>query len=189
MQEDFADNPFAYASIQLMQLGARDDGWHTDGGCSMEVRVTHQPQVTLHQKPRSFYVGNLCTLKYNVRHREECKDTFDGAAVTAKGDAEDLAPAGTPEGDQRLQIAVMIRSDVFRGAKARAINPTPRPEELFHVVNDVVARHLAAVPVALPDLTDVLAEVARAEFTKAFRDSGGLSDGCSIAGLQQSPKH
>ena len=32
LQEDFADNAFAYASIQLMQPGARDDGWHTDGG-------------------------------------------------------------------------------------------------------------------------------------------------------------
>ena len=33
LQEDFADNAFAYASIQLMQPGARNDGWHTDGGC------------------------------------------------------------------------------------------------------------------------------------------------------------
>ena len=32
LQEDFADNAFAYVSIQLMQPGARDDGWHTDGG-------------------------------------------------------------------------------------------------------------------------------------------------------------
>ena len=35
LEEDFADNAFAYASIQLMQPGARDDGWHTDGGCSL----------------------------------------------------------------------------------------------------------------------------------------------------------
>ena len=35
LQEDFADNAFAYTSIQLMQPGARDDGWHTDGGCSL----------------------------------------------------------------------------------------------------------------------------------------------------------
>ena len=35
MEEDFAHNAFAYASIQIMEPGARDDGWHTDGGCSL----------------------------------------------------------------------------------------------------------------------------------------------------------
>ena len=184
LQEDFADNAFAYASIQLMQPGERDDGWHTDGGCSLlHASVTmfgtrsvelSQPQVTLDQEPGSFYVGNLSALEHNVRHHEECKHTFDGAAVTAKGDgkdlasaatakgdAEDPAPAETAKGDQRLQIAVMIRSDVFRNCRARKINSTPGPVELFRVVNCIVAQHLADVPVALPDLTEVLAEVAR----------------------------
>jgi serine/threonine protein kinase len=187
LQEDFADNAFAYASIQLMQPGARDDGWHTDGGCSLlhasvtlfgtrsvEVKVEGKPQVTLDQEPGSFYVGNLSALEHNVRHHEECKHTFDGAAVTAKGDgkdlasaatakgdAEDPAPAETAKGDQRRQIAVMIRSDVFRNFRARKINSTPGPVEFFRVVNRIVAQHLADVPVALPDLTEVLAEVAR----------------------------
>mgnify|MGYP000562239769 CR=1 FL=1 len=100
--------------------------------------------------------------------------TVDGAAVTAKGDgkdlasaatakgdAEDPAPAETAKGDQRRQIAVMIRSDVFRNFRARKINSTPGPVEFFRVVNRIVAQHLADVPVALPDLTEVLAEVAR----------------------------
>ena len=190
LQEDFADNAFAYASIQLMQPGARDDGWHTDGGCSLlhasvtlfgtrsvEVWMEPSSKVTLDQKPGSFYVGNLSALEHNVRHHEECKHTFDGAAVTAKGDgkdlasaatakgdAEDPAPAETAKGDQRLQIAVMIRSDVFRNCRARKINSTPGPVELFRVVNCTVAQHLADVPVALPDLTEVLAEVARTDF-------------------------
>ena len=99
LQEDFADNAFAYVSIQLMQPGARDDGWHTDGGCSLlhasvtlfgtrsvEVKVEGKPQVTLDQELGSFYVGNLSALEHNVRHHEECKHTFEGAAVTAKGD-------------------------------------------------------------------------------------------------------
>ena len=189
LQEDFADNAFAYVSIQLMQPGVRDDGWHTDGGCSLlhasvalfgtrsvEVRVEGKPQVTLDQVPGSFYVGNLSALEHNVRHHEECKHTFDGAAVTAKGDgkdlasaatakghAEDPAPAETAKGDQRLQIAVMIRSDVFRHFSARKINSTPGPAEFFRVVNYTVAQHLADVPVALPDLTEVLAEVARCD--------------------------
>ena len=65
-------------------------------------------------------MGNLSALEHNVRHHEECKHTFEGAAVTAKGDGKDLASAATAkgdtedpalaEGDQRLQIAVMIRS-------------------------------------------------------------------------------
>ena len=70
LQEDFADNAFAYASIQLTQPGARDDGWHTDGGCSLlhasvtifgtrsvEVKVEGRPHLTLGQEPGSFYVG------------------------------------------------------------------------------------------------------------------------------------
>ena len=163
MEEDFADNAFMYASCQLMGTGVRDDGWHTDGGCSLlhasvtlfgtrsvEVKVEgkRQDKVTLDQEPGSFYVGNLSALEHNVRHHEECKHTFDGAAATA-------------EGDQRLQIAVMIRCDVFRDCRARTINSTPGPAEFFRVVNYTVAQHLADVSVALPDLTEVLAEVAR----------------------------
>ena len=35
LTEDFADNAFAYASIQLLEAGIlRLDGWHTDGGTS-----------------------------------------------------------------------------------------------------------------------------------------------------------
>ena len=58
----------------------------------------------------------------------------------------------------------MIRSDVFRDFWARKINSTPGPAEFFRVVNYAVAQHLADVPVALPDLTEVLAEVARIDF-------------------------
>ena len=112
-----------------------------------------------------------------VRHHVECNHTFDGAAATAKvdrmdfvsaaaanGDAENAASAATAEGDQRLQIAVMMRCDVFRDLRARKKNSTPGPAEFFRVVNYAAAQHLAGVPVALPDLTEVLAEVARTEF-------------------------
>ena len=130
------------------------------GTSSVEVKVIDQPQVTLDQEPGSFYVGNLSALEHSVRHHEECKHTFEGAAVTAKGDGTDPASAATAKGDQRLQIAVMIRSDVFRNVRVRTINSTPGPAEFFRVVNYTVAQHLADVPVALPDLTEVLAEVA-----------------------------
>ena len=116
------------------------------------------------QEPGSFNVGNLAALEHNVRHHVECKKTFDGAAATAKGDGKDLASAATAEGDQRLQIAVMLRCDVFRNARARKKNSTPGPAEFFRVVNSPVAKHLADVPLALPDMTEVLAEVARTDF-------------------------
>ena len=143
LKENFADNAFVYVSIQLMEPGARDDGWHSDGGCSLlhgsvtlfgtrsvDVKVWGKPQDTLHQEPGSFYVGNMAALEHNVRHHEECKHTFDRAAVTAKGDAEDPAPAAeTAEADQRLQIAAMLRCDVFRQSRARKINATPGPKD------------------------------------------------------------
>ena len=65
--------------------------------------------------------------------------------------------------EKRLQIAVMIRCDVFRDFRARKINAKPGPAEFFRVVNYAAAQHLADVPVALPDLTEVLAEVARTD--------------------------
>ena len=82
-------------------------------------------------------------------------------AATAKGDAEDPAPAETAKGDQRLQIAVKISSDEFRELGARQKNFMPGPSDSFSVVSRTVAQHLADVPVALLDLTEVLAEVAR----------------------------
>ena len=54
----------------------------------------------------------------------------------------------------------MIRCDVFREFRARTINAVPGPAEFFRVVNYTVAQHLADVPVALPDLTEVLAQVS-----------------------------
>ena len=161
LEEEFADNAFAYASLQLMEPGARDDGWHTDGGCSLlhaavtlwgtrtvEVQNEDEKQFNLEQKPGSFYVGTLAALHHNVHHNERCDHTFSN---------EDLKQQ--PEGKRDLLIAVMLRSDVFREFRARRIDATPGPVEFFTVVNHVVAEHLANVPVALPDLTDVLDEV------------------------------
>ena len=62
----------------------------------------------------------------------------------------------------------MIRCDVFREVRARKINSTPGPAEFFRVVNYTVAQHLADVPVALPDLTEVLAEVALPDLADAL---------------------
>ena len=49
---------------------------------------------------------------------------------------------------------------------------TPGLAEFYRVGNYAVAQHLADVPVALPDLTEVLAEVARTDCVKdALSDS------------------
>ena len=97
--------------------------------------------------------------------RDGEKDMKDekGAALTAKG-------------DQRLQIAVVIRSDVFREVRARNINSTPGPAELFRVVNFAGAKRLAEVPVTPLDLTEVLAKVARADCVSQARGAGHLWD-------------
>ena len=127
LQEDFADNAFAYVSIQLMQPSAREDGWHTDGGCSLlhasvtlfgtrsvEVKVEGKPQVTLDQKLGSFYVGTLAALYHNVHHHERCDHTFSNDYLKQQ-----------PEEKRDLQIAAMIRCDVFRENRARRADATP----------------------------------------------------------------
>ena len=204
LEEEFADNAFAYASIQLMRPGARDDGWHTDGGCSLlhasvtifgtrsvEVKVEGLPQVTLKQEPGSFYVGNFAALEHNVRHHPDCKQTFDFGGAAARAEAANVCAKGKgkkwlaakAELDEGLQIAVQIRCDVFRDFRARKINSTPGPTELFRVVNYVAAQHLANVPVALPDLSEVLAEVARTDglgaSTATVSSSSASRDGSS----------
>ena len=137
------------------------------------------------QQPGSFYVGNLAALQQPSTH-EECKHTFDGAAATVKvdrtesasaasekGDVGNAASAATAEGDARLQIAVMLRCDVFRNCRARKINSIPGPADFFRVVNHAAAQHLSDEPVALPDLTEVLLEMDRSDDL-----SDGLSDEC-----------
>ena len=52
MEEDFADNAFVYATVQLMKIGEREDGWHTDGGASLlHAAVAVFGSRTLQVKP------------------------------------------------------------------------------------------------------------------------------------------
>ena len=82
MDEDLSDNAFAYASIQVVKVGKREDGWHTDGGASLLhagltifgsrqllVKVKGEKGcISLAQRHGSFYVvslsisnlGNMC---------------------------------------------------------------------------------------------------------------------------------
>ena len=142
--EDFADNAFVYASIQVLRVSDREDGWHTDGGASLlhgaltvfgtrsllvELNQPETTTATLPQGPGSFYVGNLCAFNHNVKHHADSTGNFIQ-------DAE----------SEQVQIAVMLRSDVYRLNRARKINAIPGPEQMFRIVNTETARHLAEKP-------------------------------------------
>ena len=160
VDEELSDNAFVYASVQVMKVGVpREEAWHTDGGASLlhagltifgrrqlHVKLKHPTgcvNLELDQRPGSFYVGNMCALEHNVVH---------GATPITPGGVGDAHP------ESQVQIAVMLRSDLFRDNRARKINACPSPNELFRIVNRETARHLAEVPFPLPDLAAVLAE-------------------------------
>ena len=126
--------------------------WRTDGGTSLphagltifgtrclDVDPGADGCISLLQVPGSFYVGNLCALKHNARHSA----TSDGCLGA---------------GEEQVQIAVMLRTDVFRAARTRTLNATPGPAELFHIVNEQTAKHVSQEPFRLPGLDAVLAE-------------------------------
>ena len=77
-------------------------------------------------------------MKHNAKHGDQAEGCY-----------------GTAE---KIQIAVMFRTDVFRYARARKINSRPGPRELYDIVNTETARHIAQWPLHLPDLNDVIAE-------------------------------
>ena len=77
-------------------------------------------------------------------------------AITPRMTAGSLGSGDDP--GQKVQIAIMLRSDVFRQARARSINSIPGPAELFRIVNAETAKQLSEKPLWLPDLKAVLAE-------------------------------
>ena len=154
LEEDLADNAWVYAPVQVMKIGRREDGWHTDGGSSLlhggitlfgsrrvEVQLEGEGCISLEQTPGSFYTGNMCAASHNVAHGEHSEGCFwDGPA------------------SERVSIAVMLRTDVFREVRARKKDAVPGPRELFRIVNAETAKQLAEAPLYLPDLGAVLAE-------------------------------
>jgi len=85
------------------------------------------------QSPGMVYIGNMTALRHNVVHEDA--------------------------GEEGHKVAIMFRSNYFRDTHARRKNATPGPTELFHIVSDVIAEHLATCPFVLPDLAAVAAEV------------------------------
>ena len=155
MEEDLSDNAFAYASVQVLKVGEREDGWHTYGGTSLLhdgptifgsrqllVKVKGEKDcISLAQQPGSFYVGDICAMEQNVAH-----------GASAPGSLGD----GPPE--NQVQNTVMLRSDLYREVRTRKKHACLGSPELFRIVNNETARHLAEVPLPLPDIAAVLAE-------------------------------
>ena len=153
LEEEFADNAFAYASIQLMRPGARDDGWHTDGGCSLlhasvtifgtrsvEVKVEGRPPVTLKQEPGSFYVGNFAALEHNVRHHPDCKQTFDFGGAAARAEAANVCAKG------KGKKMVGCKSRTRRGASDRRPDPLRRVSGFQGTQDKLHSRPYGALP-------------------------------------------
>jgi hypothetical protein len=127
-----------YAIIQTMRPGQRLDPKHSDGGASLiHMGLTLRGHRTVHywfdreetvksqpQAPGCLYVGNLCTARHQVEHNSQESEP--------------------------MNIAVMIRSDVFRHNRARALNNKPGPSDVFDIVNAIVAQHLATATLQLP---------------------------------------
>ena len=97
----------------------------------------------LPQSAGSFYMGNMCAAWHRVRHL-------------------DSKEAGTLcEAAGNVQIAVMLRTDVFRGEQARSMSTKPTPCAVFDIVNQVVASSLATDPLHFPDLGRCIFELSR----------------------------
>ena len=111
------------------------------GERSVRVDLEQQGCISLAQKPGSIYLGNLVALNHNVVHGKHAPGSY-----------------GERPEEKQVQIVVMLRSDVFRAARARKKNQAPGPMGLFRLANTVTAKHLAEEVFHLPDLTAVLAE-------------------------------
>ena len=158
MERPLAEDAWAYAVIQVMKPGKRDDRAHFDGAASLlhagltvwgrrglEIRPLPTDQwQNFPQEPGSFYVGNLCAGWHKVAHLPT-----EGA-----GPLFHATPAATNEG---VHVTVMLRSNVFPSARARTSFGKASPEEVYDAVNALVAQHLAEEGLELPAFEACLA--------------------------------
>ncbi len=153
--DSFSDTAFAYSTIQVMCPGPKTERRHYNSGASLlhmgltifgarDLECWYGAGSRLFlQRPGSIYVGNMCAVDHRVVHGRSSQCLF-----------------GT--GNHAVQIAVMFRSDVFNRDRAHNLGGKPTPTDIFDIVNAVVASHLGAEPLLLPDFASV-----------ARRDSGG----------------
>ena len=92
-------------------------------------------------------MGNLCAPWHQVHH------------VGGPGSAaEPLYRGVASTQDVPVHVTCMLRTDVFRAARARTLDSAPGSAELFQIVNTETAKHLAEEPFRLPGMGDVLAD-------------------------------
>ena len=112
VKDCFAKKAFVYTTVQVMRSTERLDPKHFDGGASLlhmgltifgkrrlDIWKDDGTSVELDQVPGSVYVANMCAIEHQAVHSVCKHDSHSG-----------------PEG---FEIAVMLRSDVFRNSRAR----------------------------------------------------------------------
>ena len=104
----------------------------------------------LELKPGSFYVGNLCAAWHKVVHLPR----KDAGPLWVDGWTEDAGPMW---GYERVHIAVMLRTNVFAGGRARRMKGRAAPAEVYNVVNIAVAQHLAKEGLQFPTFSECVA--------------------------------
>ena len=110
----------------------------------MEIRLAGTQEAPLQwekfpQEPGSFYIGNICAPRHQVVHLPPRR-------------AEPLHRSS--DSDEGVHIAVMLRAAVFAEARARCSSSRASPAEVYDVVNDIVARHLATKKLRLPSFQE-----------------------------------
>lgn len=161
LRDSFEDTAWAYAIIQAMMPGKRWDPKHFDGGASelhmgltifgrrrLDLFLPDGTTVQMPQELGSIYVGNLCAVEHQVSH-------YDSS------EAGVLYEHGRSPG---IEVAIMLRCDVFRHLRARKLKGRPTPIDVYNAVNEIVAQHIAEEPLRLPVFADV---VSRHEATLA----------------------
>lgn len=128
LEDELADTCLVYAVIQVMLPTVRADPDHFDGGASLvHSGLTLYGRRSLAllypdgkielcaQTPGQYYTGNLCAIRHEVRHHE---------------------PGGMELLDGH-EVAIMFRTDCFRGNRARKLEGKPTPIHIYDAVNEV----------------------------------------------------
>ena len=128
LEDVLADTCLVYAVIQVMLPTVRSDPSHYDGGASLVhsgLTLYGRRDLALlypdgkielcAQTPGQYYTGNLCAIRHEVRHHE---------------------PAGMELLDGH-QVAIMFRTDCFRGNRARKLEGKPTPIHIYDAANEV----------------------------------------------------
>ena len=145
-----ADTCHVYAVVQVMRPIVRTDPPHYDGGASLihsgltlygrrDLAFLYPDgKIEFHeQTPGQYYTGNFCAIKHEVRHH-----AFVGQQLL-----------------NGHEIAIMFRTDCFRGSRARKLKGKPTPIHIYDAVNEVVATALAKDSFYLPTYAEVMAEL------------------------------